>query len=192
MPPPGSLPSPPELGSASPKSVRTAAPPPEVRPTSRVQASYKELAQAAINLNVASDELGNAIAVLDASLKKLNLGVAAWVTLSSGDGSSRGQDWWWSRDFGYAKVRDKWGIALRTSSGDGNYIDEDSEELWLFNDAPRWMRIEAVGKIPDLLDALLKQAQDTAKGIEKKTAQALELASAISTIAEETQPEART
>jgi hypothetical protein len=161
---------------------------PEVTPTQRVQESYKQLAQAALSLNSASDELGKAISVLDAALKKLNLGVSAWVTLSQNDGGKQGQDWWWARQFGYTKVRDKWGVALRSVSGDHAYPDGDSEEAWLYNDAPRWMRTEAVAMIPDLLEALLKQAQDTTKGIEKKTAQALELAGAIDALAQESQP----
>src|SRR6266852_2109512 len=88
---------------------------PQVTPTKRVQDSYKQLSLAAVSLNNASDELGRAISALDAALKKLNLGVSAWVTLSSNDGVQTGQDWWWKREFGYTKVRDKWGIALRTT-----------------------------------------------------------------------------
>ncbi len=166
---------------------RETANPPEIRSASRVQASYKQLAQAAVSLNFASDELGKAVAVLDAALKKLNLGVAAWVTLSGSDGLKLGQGWWWSRDLGYAKISDKWGMALRTTSGNEFSPGDDSEEVWSFNDAPRWMRTEAVAKIPDLLEALLRQAQDTTKGIQKGTVDVLEFAAAIDAIADDSQ-----
>ena len=63
--------------------------------------------------------------------------------------------------------------------------DDDSEELWPFSEAPRWMRIEGVGKLPDLLEALLKQAGDTTKKIRAKIEQANELAEAISNVADD-------
>ena len=157
---------------------------PEVPPIERVQASYKQLSLASIGLNEASDELGSAVSDLDAALQKLNLGISAWVQLSGGEEEYN----WWSRDIGYAKVKDKWGIGLKTSSGNYASPERDSEELWLFNDAPRWMRTVAVGKIPDLLEALLKKAQDTTKAIKKKTVQVYEFAAAINAIAEDDQP----
>jgi hypothetical protein len=162
--------------------IRRGAEPP---PTERVQAAYKQLSLAANSLNVASDELGKAISVLDAALQKLNLGVSAWADLSSNEDTDAGT--WWNRRIGYTKIRDKWGVALRTASGNYNWPNDDSEELWLFNDAPRWMRIEAVGKIPDLLEELLRQAEDTTKKIKNKTTQAYELAAAMSKVAQEVQ-----
>jgi hypothetical protein len=159
---------------------------PKVPPAERVQDSYKRLTAAATNLNVASDELGKAIAVLEVALQRLNLGVSAWVRLSGWESENHFD--WWSREVGYTKLRDKWGIALRKMSGNLNFPDDDSVEQWMFNEAPRWMRAEAVGKIPDLLEALLRQAQDTTKVIKDKTAQAFELAVAMSKVAEGAQP----
>ena len=153
---------------------------PQAPLTERVQASYKQLSLAANSLNAASDELGKAISVLDAALQKLNLGVSAWAQLSGNEDPGTGT--WWNRSVGYTKIRDKWGIALRTAGGNYNFPDDDSEELWLFNDAPRWMRIEAVGKIPDLLEALLKEAEETTKKIKSRTTQAHELAAAMSKV----------
>ena len=59
------------------------------------------------------------------------------------------------------------------------------EEVWPFNDAPRWMRIEAVGKLTDLLESLLKQAKDATTKIRDKTSQAYELAETIRKVAED-------
>ncbi len=161
---------------------------PKVPPTERVQASYKQLSLTAATLNSASDDLGAAMSVLDAALKKLNLGISAWVAVS---GNSDEDGSWWSREIGYTRIGDKWGIALKTASGDYNWPDRDSVEKWLFDDAPRWMRIEAVGKIPDLLEALIRQAEDTTKKIKHKTADVLELAAAMSKVLEEAQPAER-
>jgi hypothetical protein len=158
---------------------------PKVPPAERVQAAYKQLSLTATTLNSASDDLGAAMSVLDAALQRLNLGITAWVALS-GNEDHDGE--WWSREIGYTKVGDKWGIALKTASGNYGCPDQDSVEKWLFNDAPRWMRIEATGKIPDLLEALIRQAEDTTKKIQDRTADVLELAAAMSKVLEEAQP----
>jgi hypothetical protein len=158
---------------------------PQVPPAAdRVQTSYKQLSLVATSLNAASDELVEAVSVFDAALKKLNLGISAWV-LVSGNNDDDGE--WWSRNIGYMRVGDTWGIALKTADGNYNCPDRDSEEKWLFKDAPRWMRIEAVGKIPDLLEALLKQAEDTTKKIKDKTEEVFALAVAMSKVVEDAQ-----
>jgi hypothetical protein len=158
---------------------------PQVPPADRVQSSYKKLSLVAFDLNAASDELAEVVSVFDAALQELNLGIPAWVVLSAG-GDEDGD--WWSRDLGYSRVGDKWGIALKTAGGNYNRPEHDSEERWLFKDAPRWMRIEAVGKVPDLLEALLKQAEETTKKIKAKTEEAYALAEAMGKVVEEVRP----
>lgn len=155
---------------------------PKALPSERVQSSYKQLSIAASNLNAASDELGKAISTLDSALQKFNLGVSAWIHLSGGKNDETFD--WWSRDLGYTKVGSKWGIALKDSSGNAVPPEEELVEVWLFNQAPRWMRAEAVGKIPDLLEALVKQTEDTTKKIKEKTTQVQEFAEAMSKVAE--------
>lgn len=140
---------------------------------------FKKLQDCAAVLNAASDELGRAIADADAALKKLNLGISAWVELfehkdeSSGDFTDRG--------LGYAKVNGRWCIALRTREGCFAEGTVHSEE-WPFNEAPRALRAEAVEKLPDLLTALARAADDTTADIEAKTVKAREFAAAIKTI----------
>lgn len=151
--------------------------PSKVSPVDRVRNSYKQLASASRGLNNASDEFKGAVSVLDAALERLNLGVAAWVELSANeddDGS------WWSREVGYTRIGDSWRIALRSGSGDYQSPDRDSVEEWAFDEAPRWMRIEAIARIPDLLEALLKQTEDTTNKLKKRTEQVLELGVAMS------------
>jgi hypothetical protein len=149
--------------------------PSQALPVERVQNSYKQLCLAAADLNIATDELGKAISVWDAALKKLNLGISAWVDLSSGGDGCH----WWDRCIGYTKLNDRWGIALREREGVDPAPENDKVETWPFNEAPRWMRIEGVGKLPDLLDELLNQAKDTTKTIKGRVTQATELAKAI-------------
>ena len=150
----------------------------------KIQTTYKHLSLAATELNTASDGLADAVLMLDDTLRRLNLGVSAWVTLS-GDDDEDGS--WWQRAIGYTRIGDKWGIALKNASGHYAIPDRDSVEEWLFNDAPRWMRVESVGRIPDLLEALLKQAQDTTRKIKAKTEEALVLVQAVNKSVEDAQ-----
>jgi hypothetical protein len=135
----------------------------------------------AADLNKASDELGRVISAIDAVLQGLNLGVATWVTIISDEDEYGNYSNW---AVGYSKVGSRWGIALRTCAGTNNPEDEVSD-IWLFNDAPRWLRVEGIAKIPDLLEALVKSAEETTKKIRKKTAEARQLAAVI---AQATQP----
>jgi len=156
--------------------------PPQVPPAEKIQTFYPRLVRAAEELNAASDQLGKPISIWEAILRKLNLGISAWVEISGNDEGY----YWWDRSVGYTKLKDTWGIAVRkrngTGSGDPNEVEE---ETWAFSEAPRWMRIEAVGKLPDLLEALLKQAEDTTNKIKTSIARACEFADALSKVAED-------
>jgi hypothetical protein len=143
---------------------------------SRISSSYKQLTQAATELNAVSDELGKFVTALDAALRRLNLGIATWLRLESREDASGNYT---KRDLGYAKVGNKWGIALRTMSGNHNDIEDSNVEEWLFNDAPRALRIESVEKLPDLFENLVKEADAATKQIRTKTERAQALASAL-------------
>jgi len=152
---------------------------PEKPLTERVTSSIERLASAAHDLNTVSGELGKAIAAIDTVLQTLNIGLPTWTTIEKGDDLPTGSEFYWSRDIGYAKVSNRWGISLRTVAGHYSSPDEENCESWLFNDAPRWLRIVAVEKIPDLLEALIKSAEETTKKIRNKTDEANQLAAAI-------------
>lgn len=141
----------------------------------KVAASFQQLAVAASELNVVSDQLGESISVLDASLKKLNLGVDTWVQVGGHEDNEGTYHW---RDIGYSKVASKWGIALRTRDGNDNW-DVYDVETWAFNDGPRALRVEAVDYLPALIEALVKQANETATKIREKIGQAKLVAKAI-------------
>lgn len=151
----------------------------------RIASSFKELSTVSNELNQAADEFGGTISTLDKALKSLNLGVSAWHKFAGNEDGESG--YYWSRDIGYAQVGNKWGIALRKTHG--NYhLDDYEEEVWLFADAPRWMCIEGIGKLPDLFEDLIKRTKDTTDKIKKKTVEAKELAAAITAaVAELTQ-----
>jgi hypothetical protein len=147
-----------------------------VPPAERISQSLNGLGAIAARLNAASDEFSKAVAPIDAALKKLNLGVTAWHRYV---GSSPDQDgYYWERRIGYAKVGGKWGLALATASGYMQDPEEDGEE-WLFNDAPRWIRIEAIDHVPSLLEELARQAEKTVGELQAKTSTARDLAASF-------------
>jgi hypothetical protein len=142
----------------------------------RVQASYLQLSAVASDLNAVSDQLGKSIAEVDDSLKKLNLGVSVWVTIDGNEDAP----YYWNEDLGYSKIDGKWGIALRTVKG--NYAeDEERVEAWLFNDAPRPLRLSAISKLPELLKRLSEEAVETTKKIKSSLKEAQQVVVALKT-----------
>lgn len=151
-------------------------------PAERISQSFKNLAASAAELNAASDELARAIGPIDAALKKLNVGVPVWHQyVGSHDQSGD----YWGRCIGYAKVSGRWGLALSIVSGNAQYGPDDDGEEWLFNDAPRSMRLEALDHVPALLETLVTQVGKAATELKAKSAQARELAAMISAVAAE-------
>jgi hypothetical protein len=150
-------------------------------PSERIAAAFQRLNESSTHLNAASDELGQSIRALDLALQKLNLGVKAYVKCAEyQDPSGEFEDHY----IEYTKVGGKWGIALSTREGDRRdemYARTTGE--WLFNDAPRSLRAEAVDKLPDLVEALVNEADKTTAKIMDKTAVAKDLAKTVNAIA---------
>lgn len=144
----------------------------------RVASSVQKLALVATDLNSASDELGQAISNIDIVLQALNIGLPTWTSIEAGDGLPD-EEYYWHRDLGYAKIGSKWGIALRVVSGNYNFPDDESSDSWLFNDAPRWLRMEGIARIPELLEELIKTTEVATKKIKTKTSEANQLAIVI-------------
>jgi len=138
--------------------------------------AFFELKAAAKELNEFSDQLGKPVTALDALLKPLNLGISAWYRLARHD-DDRGSGQYWVRDLGYAKVDGKWGIALR--EGRGFPSGEEEYETWLFNDAPRRLRVEAVDHLPELIQELTKAAKDTSRKVRGKIDAAQKVVAAV-------------
>jgi hypothetical protein len=145
-----------------------------------VRSSFERLSKTANSLNLASDKLNEAIEQLNAALKKLNLGISSWVSFyvyEEGPFSD-------VHEIGYGKVNCKWGIAIKKtfedlSAPEGRQIEETE---WQFSEAPRDMRIQAIPKLHKVIDKLNEDAEKTTQVITEKTADAKELAKAISSI----------
>jgi len=146
----------------------------------RVSSSYTKLTEVANDLNLVSDELGKAVTQIDDGLRKLNLGVSAWVTIFSADDDRDPQYvTFWHEDLGYGKVNGKWCVCIRRVDGSYQSMDDETQKLWTFNDASRTLRLAAIDKIPSLLDALGKEATSRTKDIREKLADVQAVAEAV-------------
>ena len=142
----------------------------------RVSADFEKLAASAAVLNAASDEIAEPVSAIDAALRKLNLGISAWVQVA-GDEDLNGNEW--HRSVGYDKVSSRvWGIAICYRVIDSDHVVRQDDE-WLFNEAPRAYRLEALDKLPQLIEKLTSIADKTADALKKKVATTKQVATAI-------------
>jgi len=149
---------------------------------SNVQKHFHALSEIASSLNSASNELTRAVACLDEALKKLNIGLTVWVTFRSRGVDEAQYD---DDQIGYGKVEGRWGLTIRHIWGDYSAERFDCEGPWLFNDAPREMRLAGVDKIPEVVEELAKEAFNTTKKVEEKARQVQGLSAAIAEITSE-------
>jgi hypothetical protein len=145
----------------------------------RVAESFAQLTLVASDLNAISDELGKSVARIDFALKNLNVGIPVWISMKSWDNSQTGELDYWTEDIGYAKINGKWGISLRRIDGNLNHEEDANEETWLFGEAPRALRLEAIDSIPSLLEELSTKATVAAQKIQAKLADVQAVADAI-------------
>jgi hypothetical protein len=149
--------------------------------TERVESSFRKLSTVASELNYVSDELGKCVSEMDTALKKLNLGIEVWVLIRGG----QDEGGFWSEHLGYQKISGKWGIALRTVLGAHGCEDDADVETWLFNDAPRSLRLSAIAKIPALLEQLSTNGTKLADEINKNLADVKKVAAVVKKASDE-------
>ena len=153
-----------------------------------VSAFYSQLLTHAKKLNETSDKLGEAVGAVDESLKQLNLGISAWVKFYEDDYPDGSYAY---RALGYDKVNGKWGLAIKRAWGHEADDNSHGEDRWLFNDAPRDLRIESITQVPALFAELLRTTFETIDLLEQTVNQALQFAEAINSVARNTTPRAK-
>jgi hypothetical protein len=77
-------------------------------------------------------------------------------------------------------------VSLRKVDGDYISPEDAAIEEWPFNEAPRALRLEAIDKIPDLLEKLSNDAVRTTKDIRAKLGEAQAVAEAVKRAASRT------
>jgi methyl-accepting chemotaxis protein len=145
----------------------------------RVSTAFEKLVASAAELNAVSDELAEPVSAIEAALQELNLGVSAWTQFAGKFDYDTG--YFWDHSIGYAKVARTWSIAIRTRTGSAGEHEEN--EIWRFNDAPRSYRIQALEKLPDLLDQLVKTSGETAAKLKAQVASAKQVAETMTQMA---------
>jgi hypothetical protein len=149
----------------------------EDSPIERVHTSFQQLSTGADTLNTRSDQVGKIVSRIDSSFQKLNVGVSGWVRFK--ESSSEDGLQFWYNEVGYDKVSGKWGLAIRSVAGDERMDVYSSYEEWLFNDAPRALRIDAVDKIPELFEKLGNEVTALTAAVDKKLTLLEEFANAV-------------
>ena len=148
-------------------------------PSERMAQAFKNLTVAAKNVNTASGDLAKQIAALEKALKGLNVGVACWTSISSFENDVRFS----VKELGHARVNRKWCLAIRTSEGLHNDDPEMIDgELWPFNEAPRYLRVKAVDKIPALIEQLVEATNALTDRLNKKVEPAQEYVAAVTAL----------
>jgi len=117
-------------------------------------------------------------------LESLNLGVSAWCTIAENEEKDGN---YWSRSIGYTLVGHQWCIAFKEASGNENF-DDHNETVYAFKNAPRWMVVESLGKLPEVFETLLERVQDTTGKLRARTEQAKELVAAVNAAAAQISP----
>jgi hypothetical protein len=141
--------------------------------------SFDQLTSVAADLNQASDELTRVVNSLDSALQRLNVGIVAWVLISKNN-DERFSHLYECEQVGYAKVNGNWCLAIRRLAGNESSPEaEEVRDIWPFNDAPRGMRLRAIEKLPEVIDALARSALRTTERLKKKLAETRGFAASI-------------
>jgi outer membrane phospholipase A len=148
-----------------------------------VQSSFRELSNTTADLNKASDDFGAFLEALDTAFGNLKIGVTGWVSVATSY-DEQNPDVYTDEQLGFDKVGQTKGLAVRIVKIDRRQGDEFEEvkERWLLTDAPRAMRLRAIDYIPQLIQALTKEAAQTAKKVRAKADLAKQLTVAINAI----------
>lgn len=152
---------------------------PEVSASDRVAAALRLLVPAAEKLTSASNSLSKPVLQLEASLKRLNLGVPCWTTIKKAEEDEHGNYSEWA--VGYARYQGLWGIVVKQTVGN-NRSGQTAEDLWHFEDAPRFIKTRAVDALPALVEGLATVTDKTADKLLRKVPTAESIATAAAAL----------
>lgn len=148
--------------------------------TDKIESTLKKLASVSQSLNQASDLVTSGIAQVEGALREYKLGVEAWVDIRRWYEEGQYTDGGWFRlgrtqKLGYGKKDGKWGLLTYIFAEES----DEPEEFAFLREAPRDVRLAAVDKLPELLDALVEKAVQTAQEATKKAEKAGQIAAGL-------------
>jgi hypothetical protein len=131
-----------------------------------------ELSHLAQVLNKETDAYSEALSQLENKLKKMNLGIEAWVNLAESSVSGNPmRSTFWRTMLGFAKTSDGWGFAVKQVRVESGFYENDESCPWenhydesepkLLLKASREQRIIAAQRMEYLLKELTGQARAT-------------------------------
>jgi len=141
-----------------------------------LEETLRSLTAVSQTLNKSSDLLNESITEVENALKKFNLGIEARVgiysqLLDDRTGVSH------VIELKYGRHQGKWGLLAV------DYIDEDPDSTWderFLREAPREVRLAAIGKLPDLIRVLIQESEKSAREAMAKAEAAREIAAGLS------------
>lgn len=137
-----------------------------------------ELSHLAEALNQETDAYSEALSQLEKKLRKMNLGIEAWVTLTQkGVSGSPGRDSSLRTMLGYAKTSDGWGFAVKDIRVESGFYENDEscpyENHYEQGDpkpllkSSRELRTLAASRMAYLLNELRDQAATAIKALQE-------------------------
>ena len=146
----------------------------------KFESAFKKLASVSQSLNQASDKVTSCIADVEMALRDFKLGIEVWIDIAhwtEGVRSSNGSFYKLGRTrrLGYGKKDGKWGLLTYLNAEES----DDWEEFAFLREAPREIRLAAIDKLPELLEALAVKAARTAQEVRKKAEKAGQIAAGL-------------
>ena len=146
-----------------------------------IEATLSKLAYVSDSINKSSDSLSKQILEVESALQRYCLGVSAWVLIYSWEVEvpvigAMNTNVTRMLCLGYGKYCGKWGLLV--SQCDDDVVPSEGNVSFL-RDASRDVKLEAVGKLPDLLKELLKKATEVANEASAKAGVTQEIAAGL-------------
>jgi hypothetical protein len=146
---------------------------------STVESDLKALTTASKTLNNLTDQLTDQVAQIESVINALNLGLRVSVIVRSYSDDNQP---WMSNNvrLSYDKNDGRWGFEVEEFDDDERDPEHHANyRSWAFKDAPRSLRLEVVHKIPELIRAMVKEAEATAAKVTLKLDDAKAIASSL-------------
>jgi hypothetical protein len=151
----------------------------QLRMTTQTNSALQQLASSSRVLNEVSDQLSANLAEIEAAINRFSLGVTALVNLRTSESDPvDGYPYTGVDELRYQKHDGKWALVWVS------YVAEDPDSTWRekpLRESSREIRLLAAKKLPALVSALVKNADELAADMADRAIDVAELAAALKT-----------